>query len=946
VTKVTYNVPDAGVTDRQLKLLRPYLLGERPREDGEWDMFCPLHEDNNRSAQLNVDKAEWYCHAGCGGGSVAALVRKKSEWVPPGRAASNGHARPGRSSKPKEEITPSMVAGWHAALLGNEPVLDDLVTLRGLWTKTLVDFEIGWDESRRCYTIPVYDVAGELVNVRRYQPRPPEGRRKMWGVEGMNGAHLFPVKNLASDVVIIGEGEWDALVTTQYGFPTITRTASAITWKREWNKLFKGKKVYVCHDMDAAGQKANRKVALALAKRAEVYILRLPYPLAEKNGKDLTDYWMDHDGDPDDFRRLLEDAEPFDNERDATEPEEVAPSEVEVLDSFDARRVGRPLRLLTTVKGRRDPGYSIPRKIHGECTQDAGSKCEDCPLFESKDGTAEFIIKGSDPGVLDMIDTTAGQLDPAVKRSIGIPGGKCERLRTTVTEYQSVEVLFARPSVDHMNGSGAGDYKNIKLTSVGRHDTMPNQTVQVVGALYPSPKSQLNEFLAWDIAKMETALDRFELDAETLDALRSFQPARGQRPLKKLREIADDLAKHVTRIYGRPEMHAVMDLAFHSAISFNFAGKRINRGWLDVLVIGDTRTGKSEVATRISRHYRAGEVVSCETATLAGVLGGLQQFGSNKEWAITWGAIPLNDRRLVVLDEAGGLDTERIAEMSSVRSSGVAELNKIQTERTYARTRLIWIANPRNARMQDYTYGVQAIRPLIGNNEDIARFDLAISVAAGEVPSREINRMHEELQPQRYSEEACSALVRWVWSRTPDQIVWDEGAERTVFRQATKLGGRYTEDPPLIQVANVREKIARVAVALAARTFSTDSTCEKIVVTKEHVQDAVKFIDLLYNLRGFGYAERSKELIEDQKEAKRKARQIKVFLYNKPWLAKFLRSAGKFRRQDLEEIGPGVDKEEANAIINTLWEARMVVKDKGDVRLTPTLHNILRETRR
>jgi hypothetical protein len=118
------------------------------------------------------------------------------------------------------------------------------------------------------------------------------------------------------------------------------------------------------------------------------------------------------------------------------------------------------------------------------------------------------------------------------------------------------------------------------------------------------------------------------------------------------------------------------------------------------------------------------------------------------------------------------------------------------------------------------------------------------------------------------------------------------------------------------------------------------------VVTKEHVQDAVKFIDLLYNLRGFGYAERSKELIEDQKEAKRKARQIKVFLYNKPWLAKFLRSAGKFRRQDLEEIGPGVDKEEANAIINTLWEARMVVKDKGDVRLTPTLHNILRETRR
>lgn len=943
---VSFQLPERGVSERQLRLLRPYLLGERAREDGEWDMFCPLHEDSNRSAQINVQNGKWYCHAGCGGGNVASLVRRKSEWVEPSAAARNGGGSKRVSTgQPTERLSAAKIAGWVEALKNNEVMLDDLVTSRGLWTATLERFSIGWDPTISAYTIPVKDSSGDFVNVRRYQPRPKQGRRKMWGVEGMNSPRMFPFEVFEDDPdeIVVCEGEWDALLTNQMGFQAVTRTASAITWKASWNRLFKGKRVYLAHDMDRAGQDANRKVGLALAKvAASVHVVRLPYPLRDDHGKDLTDYWLDRDRDPAEFRRLLEEARQFDVDNEETEPESIDPNSVSVLDSFDSRRVGRPLRLTVTIKGKRDPGYSIPRRFRLRCTQDAGTKCNDCPLFGS--GDEEKIIAGGDPIVLELMDATKPQVSKALRIDAEIP--ECSRLDLDIVEYQAVEILYARPSVDHMNGSDndAGEYKNVKLTSVGRHDTMPNNTVQVVGSLYPDPRKQTNEFLAWDIARLETSLDRFELDSAAIDDLLRFRPAEGQRPLKRLREIADELASNVTRIYGRPEMHALIDLVFHSALSFNFAGKRIHRGWLEALIVGDTRTGKSEAATRMCAHYRSGAVTSCETASLAGIVGGLQQYGSSKEWAITWGTVPLNDRRLVVLDEAGGLDPEEIAQMSSVRSSGVAELTKIQQEKTFARTRMIWIANPRNARMSDYTYGVQAIRPLIGNSEDIARFDLAMSVSAGEVPSSEINRAHDDTDEPEFPSAACAALVRWVWSRTPEQILWGRGAERAVFRAADSLGTRYVEDPPLIQVANVREKVARIAVALAARTFSTDESFERIVVRRDHVRDAVSFIDKLYEMSGFGYAERSKELIGDRREAEAKATDIKIYLYNKPWLAKFLRSAGKFRRQDLEEIG-NVDREQANAIINTLWEARMVVKDKGDVRLSPTLHNILRESK-
>lgn len=933
------------VRDEWLDLLRPYLLGEQPREDGEWDMYCPLHEDSNRSAQLNVENGAWYCHAGCGGGPVRKLIAQKDEWIPPARENGGGALNTARKSKPKEELSESKVAGWNVALMSDDVIMSDLIGARGLWRPTLKQYEIGWDERRKCYTIPVRDANGELINVRRYQPRPAPGRRKMWGVEGHNGAHLYPYSALERarelGFIVIGEGEWDMLVTNQYGFPAITRTASAITWKREWTALFEGLAVYLCHDMDHAGQDANRKAGLALNGVAEsVHVIRLPYPLREDHGQDLTDYWLDHDGDPDEFRRLIEEAREFDAASQEEDPEEVGPSEAAVLDAFDARRVGRPLRLTTTIKGKREPGYSIPRKAHYTCSQDAGEKCERCPLNKAN-GDATHVIPGGDPVVLELIDATKPQLNGALRGFARIPS--CERLHIEVEEFQAVEQLYARPSIDHMNGQAAGEHKNIKITSVGRHDTMPNNTVQVVGALYPDPKSQLNSFLAWDVARMETSLDRFDIDADTADELRRFQPDAGQRPLKKVREIADDLSRNVTFIYGRPELHALIDLVYHSALSFDFGNKRIFRGWLEALIVGDSRTGKSEVGTRLSRHYRAGEVVLCEGASLAGIIGGLQQYGASKEWAITWGAVPLNDRRLVILDEVGALHPDDIAQMSGVRSSGVAELTKIQQERTYARTRLIWLGNPRNARMQDFTYGVQAIRPLIGNNEDIARFDLAMSVASGEVRSDAINREYEAGETA-YPSDACAALVRWAWSRTADQIRFEATAEREVYRAAGSLGSRYVEDPPLIQVANAREKVARLAVAIAQRTFSTDETYELVIVKRQHVRDAVAFIDLLYGMKGFGYRERSTEAINDRRDAEHKATEVRAFLRSKAWLAKFLRSNGKFRRQDLEEIG-NIDREEANAIINALYEARMIVKDKGDIRLTPTLHTILREGR-
>ena len=90
------------VTQRQIRLLAPYLEGDRPthinrdKETGtetrEWYLKCPLHEDNKRSASLNIEKGVYYCNV-CGGMPVTALIRRKAEWLPVRNAGDNGSGK-------------------------------------------------------------------------------------------------------------------------------------------------------------------------------------------------------------------------------------------------------------------------------------------------------------------------------------------------------------------------------------------------------------------------------------------------------------------------------------------------------------------------------------------------------------------------------------------------------------------------------------------------------------------------------------------------------------------------------------------------------------------------------------------------------------------------------------------------------------------------------------
>lgn len=963
---------DAGSVKRKYKpdyarhAFHRFLFSSAPDSTNNWKAFCPICEDpessKSPSASFDFDKGVWHCQSGkcpAGGGSIYALVQdlKKNAGFDVRREAMLGRSKDEESIKPHDyakgkrknpKLTEENVTAWMRKL-HNSDKLDEFMSARGLTVETLREYQVGWDGQR--YTIPVRDEHGELVNVRRYKLNAGKAD-KMLNIPGHGQARIFGLQVLAAnDTIVVTEGETDMMMANQNNIPACTHTAGAATFKAEWGPLFKDKIVYICYDNDEGGRSGAIKAAKMISPFAEqVYIIEIPIPV---KGADVTDFFYKEGRTAEDFRELMLSAKPAKSNKYVSVSE--APQEgksVSLEDSMAMENSKETMELVVQVSGKNNPPYYVPRRFAANCSMDKGAVCQACPLF-LRDGEMVQDFAPNDEQLFRFIEQNEDKTRKLLKE---ISGARCsDRVEFSIEDRYTMEELVVGNSVDDRSTDETQNPLTRTIFSVGTHSTEVNSTVRLVAKNTINPRSGRAAMMAWKNEPVRTSLDTFVLDDDVRKSLHAFRvndsnPDITPSPLDKCFEIAHDLSRNVTRIYGRDILHVAYDLVWHSPLAFKVDGTMVDKGWLEMMVVGDTRTGKSETALRLSQHYDAGIVKSCEGATFAGLVGGVQQVGSSG-WMTTWGVIPLNDRRLVVLDEVSGLkDREVIENMSSIRSSGLAQITKIRNEQTSARTRLIWITNPADGSMIDDKpeVGMAALRTVVHNNEDIARFDYVMAVRASEVSSAIINDFHESKEP-KYTKEMCSSLVLWAWSLQPDQIEFTARAVKRGRELAQQIGDEYVPDPPLMQTENVRFKIYRVAAALAARTFSIKWPKKdqyKLVVTEDHVNDAKRFLDMIYDSQGMQYRSASKKVIQGRKRAKERYYNCKTYLLEREdTVLHALRAIGgsTFRVRDFSEFA-SMTGQEAQEAVKKLLEWKMVHrKSRGDIVMDKVLVDILRD---
>lgn len=927
------------------------------RRGSEIKAECPfkdLHEnqtDVNPSLTVNLAKGVYYCNTCHSKGNIHTMYMKlygltsEDAWFQMGDGLQI--PRPDSSKPARPDIEPGLISTYHQALMKlTGPIRDVLKQRRGLSDDTLKMFQLGWDGER--ITIPIYDEFNTLVNFRRYKWNSTEDNWKVLNyVDELGNTYgevrIFGIDRVVDpniDYVVWSEGEMDRICSEQHGFPTACPTSGAGTFKPEWTKYFRNKKrVYIAQDNDEAGRSATQRLCEKLYRVVDVYIIKWPENFPKKG--DITDFYVQCHMTSADFQKLLDNAEKYiDPSMESKVADESEAIEVLLAESSSAEYKDKRLRIPVMVSGKDGTPFVCPKVIRGYCGDAAdpeNKKCNNCSLAINA-GEIVKTMGATDKDLIRLIRCNDNQQQKAIIEMLGI-NPRCMEYKIEIQENMNLEELRLIPKAE-ANFSFSKEHEYVVRTgySIG-NNLKTNRRYTLAGYMYPDPYSQYATYIFDKAYPEKDLISDFELNDETRSLLELFKCKDGQSVADKFNEIHEDIERNVTFVWERRDVAFAIDLIYHTVLSFYFQEQYVKRGWGELLIIGDSGQAKSTLVERIMHHYGLGEMHSGESSRRTGLVYNLQQ--NNKRWFLVWGAFPLNDGGLIALDELSGLDVNDLADMSDVRSSGMARSTGVITAETSCRTRAIYISNPRNGRqLNTETYGVNAVLKLFGKAEDVRRLDLAMSVASGDVDPNLVNKSLLDVDPvpHRYTSEACNTRVLWAWSRKADQIKFERDATEYILDRATWMGEKFTSKVPVVEAADQRLKIARLSIACAACVFSTDDGTN-IIVKKEHVEFVVNFMDKIYCSKSFGYDKLSEQdkIYSDTSESNIAGLRMMFLALPLPdmkEMAKTLYQLPFFSRATLEDY-TGLARDDLKTLLKFMTTKHLVDKYHGDYRRLP-----------
>ena len=172
--------------------------------------------------------------------------------------------------KPSLSVSLDAIKRWHETMPDSRR---EYWYSRGIMDPAINDFLLGWDGKR--YTIP-HLYRGVPFGVKRRISEISDGiDAKYIAIKGSrSGIFNLGVASTHSTVIIC-EGEIDAMLLTQYGFPACSGTTGAGTFKPEWARFFATtRRVVLLFDNDEAGRQGALTIKRNVLRRAE--IVRLP----------------------------------------------------------------------------------------------------------------------------------------------------------------------------------------------------------------------------------------------------------------------------------------------------------------------------------------------------------------------------------------------------------------------------------------------------------------------------------------------------------------------------------------------------------------------------------------------------------------------------------------------------------------------------------------------
>lgn len=898
--------------DYYQELFPKWNINNRPNQSCFW------HDDKNPSLAVGLNNGGAKCHA-CGKslGNIVHFEAEKED-IDERLAAKKIYERHIRKCYPSNQIRKYQADfnGIHTRWVEEDC---------GINSETVSRFGLGVDLASRRITIPIKDQFGNFTNVRYYalpRHRTAATKVKIFNAEGFGYLELFPWQAIIhyspDQPLFMMKAEKDTLLAIQDGLQAFCVTNGELAWKEEWDKLFSHFDIGVCLDRDTTGLKAAEKKVAILQQNSKQFVTSINLPTKEK---DYADWILKDNGSADELLKIFKKLKKASMK--VIPPSEIKPQLPEYYSNEyqDIANLGRAsdmLNLIVKVKGivsaKTDKTYTVPYKFN------ISSSSTPKRVFAIPFGRELLrLIKSTDDTIIEFVKRDL--LDHKDKNWIEIE--PIEYI--TITEVEIIPIASVETDSKYVTQKCFYFGKYIDANVPYSFDIIPTTEI----------RSQETVGIIVGITTISSSIDEFVFSSQTFKELEEFRSVEG-KSWENLCNIATQIAHQFTPIRGRLDWHIVALLSWSCPIQFHFPNEGLQRGWMNTLALGDTETGKSKVVQGLQKLFNCGVFINAENCTYVGLVGGAVKTSSG-QFMLRWGRIPLCNRQLVIVEELSGLSIGEIANMSDVRSSGVARLDKggLSGE-TSAKTRLICLSNVRgrDKNLAGYSTGVKAIQDLIGHGEDIARFDFIVTLTNKEVPAHIINaNLYEQETFSLLKAEKLKLLLQFIWALKPDQIEFTKEAYLKCLDVVQEMGLKYHPSCHIFQSSSGRLKLARIATAVAC--FQFNWTNNKILVEPDHVISARKILELLYDKESFGYKTFSEQLF--YRDSIRATEHLEatfntLFHSQERRMAtlQYLVHAGQFTRDEICQVA-GLPMLQADQFIGKMIASNLLRKGEANV---------------
>lgn len=768
------------------------------------------------------------------------------------------------------------------------------------------------------------EMYGKLIDVRTYKPNStPKVKSRTAAAYGL----VIPLEQWQATpknkTTLLCAGEKDMALARTHGFNAITLTGgeAVLPFSPSW---FRGRDVVILYDNDDAGRTGANKLASYLIDYAHtIKVCTNFHEICKEEKEDLTDFFTKYKGTKEQLIAFMDNT-PCYTQEDCVKNSNIP--NVSLQKATTPEYLNKIVRSNIQVAAVSDVHYMLPTTIVGEKIKETAKGDDILPVGTVK----EWVLsEGNAQDILHLVDNNFSEdtINANAKNLLHIPmkeryirikkADKDVVYKATVTEM--VESL----NTDTMPMEYVAYSIGVRLESGKKY--------MVTYKLVPHPyKGQQLVMIIMNAVNANDSVSNFTLNKENIAHLAAIKYMPGT--VEERMNTMTQKAKGLIGYNGNDLLIKVIDLAYHTVLSFDFGHFKDVRGYLDVLMVGESRVGKSSTAEALRQTYQLGTFTSLagNSATVPGLIG-----GSNKTpggaFQTKAGLIPQNHKGLIIFEEFGKCNSNIVRELTDIRSSNEVRITRVSgTLILPAMVRMISLSNTKATSgeiksIASYPNGIAVVTELIETAEDIARYD--ILAVLGDKGNSIIDPFWEPDEP--FEAAVYQTKVRWVWSRTPNQVVIPTEVGRYIIEEANKLNEEFNCHIKIFGT-EAWKKLCRLAISIAGYLVSTDDTFQNIVVTIEHVKYAVQMYRELYDNDTF----RLKEYVVNERkynEIDDKGIEDLQTMYAKcPALLIMLEQEAKVSRNALM-AAVGLDNAAYNGFINYLIQRHFVKLSAYDV---------------